>query len=202
MSEAATTTTITTEPAEGTPAAAPAESKTFTQAELEAELGKRLTRERAKLLKHGDPEELARKAAEFDKLAESQKTELERAVENAKREAAEAVRAEVDGTWKSRVIRSEVKAIAAGKLADPADALALLDLSGFELDDEGHVDEKGIAAAIDALIAQKPYLAAGTAPAPRAATFDAGARSRAPSTIPLNGDPLLADLKRKVGIPD
>lgn len=59
-----------------------------------------------------------------------------------------------------RILRSEIKAAAAGKLSDPADALQLLDLSRFEVDDDGNVDEDEIAEAIDDLLKKKPYLAA------------------------------------------
>jgi len=59
-----------------------------------------------------------------------------------------------------RILRSEIKAAAAGKLADPTDALRLLDLSQFEVDDDGGVDEAEIADAIDDLIKTKPYLSA------------------------------------------
>jgi hypothetical protein len=60
----------------------------------------------------------------------------------------------------ARVLRSEIKAAAAGKLADPADALAFLDLSSFEVDADGSVDEQEIAEAIDDLLTRKPHLAA------------------------------------------
>jgi hypothetical protein len=59
-----------------------------------------------------------------------------------------------------RIIKAEVKAASAGKLADPLDALKFLDLGSFEVDDDGNVDSSAIAAAIGALIADKPYLAA------------------------------------------
>lgn len=59
-----------------------------------------------------------------------------------------------------RIRRSEVKAAAAGKLADPSDAYKFLDLASFEVDDDGNVDEDEIADAIDDLIKEKPYLAA------------------------------------------
>ena len=62
-----------------------------------------------------------------------------------------------------RIIRAEVKAAAAGKLADPADAYRFLDLDQFEVDDDGNVDSEEIAEAIDDLIKSKPYLAAATA---------------------------------------
>jgi hypothetical protein len=59
-----------------------------------------------------------------------------------------------------RILRSEVKAAAAGKLADPKDALRFLDLTKFEVDEDGDVDEDEIADAIADLLTKKPYLAA------------------------------------------
>src|SRR5690625_6678195 len=44
----------------------------------------------------------------------------------------------------ARIVRSEVKAAAAGKLADPSDAYKFLDLDQFEVDDDGNVDEDEI----------------------------------------------------------
>lgn len=60
----------------------------------------------------------------------------------------------------ARILRSEIKAAAAGKLADPKDALRFLDLDNFEVDADGEVDEDEIADAIDDLLSKKPYLAA------------------------------------------
>lgn len=62
----------------------------------------------------------------------------------------------------TRILRSEVRAAAAGKLADPKDALTFLDLDQFEVDEDGQVDEDEIADAITDLIKSKPYLAAAT----------------------------------------
>lgn len=78
-----------------------------------------------------------------------------------------------------RILKSEVKAAAKGVLADAQDAYKFLDLDSFEVDSDGNVDESAIAAALDALVASKPYLAAqgkrfqGTA--------DGGARNDATS---------------------
>lgn len=63
----------------------------------------------------------------------------------------------------ARIVRAEIRAAAAGKLADPKDALRFLDLDGFEVDGDGGVDADEIADAIDDLIKSKPYLAAATA---------------------------------------
>lgn len=193
---ATTTTTDTGEPSGDTGASSTEDPKTFTQEDVNRILKK------AKL-EAGDVAELKRKAAEFDRLSEAQKTELEKATEKAARDAEARAKAEADATWLPRVLRSEVKVAAAGKLADPEDALRLLDLSSFELDDEGNVDGKAVAKAIDELLEAKPYLAAGTAPArqQKRDPFDAGTRTTPPD-LPLNGDPLLDTLKQKLGIPD
>lgn len=77
-----------------------------------------------------------------------------------------------------RLVKAEVRAAAAGKLADPADAHRFLDLSQFEVDDDGNVDADEVADAIDDLLTSKPYLAAqGGSTKPRfQGTADSGAR--------------------------
>lgn len=59
-----------------------------------------------------------------------------------------------------RIINAELRAAAAGKLADPADALRFIDVSAFEVDAEGNVDAEAIAEAIADLTQKKPYLSA------------------------------------------
>src|SRR5690606_4859797 len=60
----------------------------------------------------------------------------------------------------ARILKAEIRAAAAGKLADPADALAFLNTNDFEVDEDGDVDADEIAAAIDDLVRRKPHLAA------------------------------------------
>lgn len=69
-------------------------------------------------------------------------------------------RREAQAAANARILRSEVKAAAGGKLTDPGDAVRLLDLTQFEVDEDGNVDEDEIAEAIDDLISKKPYLSA------------------------------------------
>ncbi|MFJ9558057.1 hypothetical protein ACIRPH_29990 [Nocardiopsis sp. NPDC101807] len=59
-----------------------------------------------------------------------------------------------------RIVRAEVRAAAAGKLADPGDAMRFIDVSQFEVDDDGNVDADELADAIGELLTSKPYLAA------------------------------------------
>ncbi len=62
----------------------------------------------------------------------------------------------------ARILRSEIKAAATGKVAPDmiADLPKLLDLSALKVDADGNVDEDEIAEAIDALLKSKPSLAA------------------------------------------
>lgn len=97
----------------------------------------------------------------LDALEEANLNEVDRAVKKARDEGA----AEAIAMANERVIRSEVKAIATGKLADPADALAFLDMSTITVGDDGDVDAQAISTAIDELLQRKPHLAAAAKPA-------------------------------------
>lgn len=68
--------------------------------------------------------------------------------------------AEATAKANARIVRAEIKALAAGKFADPADAVAFLDLTEFEVDDDGEVDSEAITAALTDLLSRKPHLAA------------------------------------------
>ena len=59
-----------------------------------------------------------------------------------------------------RILKAEIRAAAASKLADPNDALLHIDTSQFEVGADGEVDGTAIAEAIAALVVAKPYLAA------------------------------------------
>ncbi|MDT0568872.1 hypothetical protein RM704_15575 [Streptomyces sp. DSM 3412] len=63
----------------------------------------------------------------------------------------------------TRILKAEIRAAAAKKLADPRDALRFIDLEQFEVGDDGEVDAEEIAEAIEDLIKDKPYLGAATA---------------------------------------
>lgn len=103
-------------------------------------------------------EEAQRKlAADFDAFrakAEGKEAELAAAQE------AQRVRDEAISAANDRIRKAEVRAAAAGKLNDPTDALRYLDLSEIEVGSDGEVDATAVAAAIDDLIKNKPYLAA------------------------------------------
>ncbi|MGM9380335.1 hypothetical protein [Streptomyces antibioticus] len=121
-----------------------------------------------------------RKERERRKAAESERDQIKSA--GSASDDSEQIRTEADraatARANERIVRSEIRAAAAGKLANPRDALAFLDLSQFEVDGDGQVDEDEIAEAIEDLLKERPYLAAAAkAPEPRfQGTGDGGAR--------------------------
>jgi hypothetical protein len=105
----------------------------------------------------------ARKAAEA-KAADLEERLAAGAQQDQAQQDADKVRrdAETAATAKAnaRILAAEVRAAAAGQLADPSDAARYLDLSEFEVGDDGSVDAEAITEAISDLIKKKPYLAA------------------------------------------
>lgn len=87
-------------------------------------------------------------------------TDQEKAIAEAKAEA----RREVLDEANARLIRAEVVAAAAGKLANPQLAVKLLDLTAFKVDKDGEVDVKDIEKALDKLLTDEPYLKAKRSP--------------------------------------
>lgn len=122
-------------------------------------------RDPAKLLNAYEAEKAKRK--EQDAALRDLRSELDaikakaegKEAEYAAQQEAQRVKDEALAVANERILKAEVRAQAAGKLNDPQDALRFLDLSTFEVDQEGNVSGD-LVAAIDALIAQKPYLAA------------------------------------------
>ena len=79
-------------------------------------------------------------------------------------EAAQKVRdAEAAALTKAneRVVARAVREHAATLLASPEDALKFIDLTQFEVDEDGDVDDAAIKAAVEELAKNKPYLATG-----------------------------------------
>lgn len=129
-------------------------------------------------------ERRARAAAEREatKLRDEHATDAEKAVAAAREEG----RREALGQVAGRMVEAEVRAAAAGKLADPADAIRLLDLTGF-VDDAGEIDAKAIVAAVDELVTAKPYLAANAAKSNGTAAASAAPQGTRPGPA-LEGD--------------
>lgn len=125
-----------------------------------AEAGKKaLDRERAaRKAAAREARELKAKVAELEakQAAGAQQDQAQQDAEKARRDAEAAATAKAN----ARILRSEIKAAAGGKLNDPADAVAHIDLTQFEPDADGEFDSAEIAEAISDLIKKKPYLAA------------------------------------------
>ena len=86
----------------------------------------------------------------------SGKAPEEQSLDAARREATEQALSAAN----KKILRSEVKAAAAGKLANPALAVKLIDLDSLEVDEDGNVDEEALAEAISDLLQENPFLAA------------------------------------------
>lgn len=97
--------------------------------------------------------------AERDSLRNGANKDGEPDAEQIRREAEQ----KADAKANARIVRSEIRAAATGKLADPKDALVFLDVSQFEVDENGEVDSEEIEEAIDELLKKKPHLSAATA---------------------------------------
>jgi len=85
-------------------------------------------------------------------------------------------------TLKRSVLEQAVGAAAAGRLADPADAMRLIDLSDVQVDDEGKIDTAKLREKVDALVRSKPYLAANGRPSP----LPGGGDRQAPPSNTMN----------------
>lgn len=105
-------------------------------------------------------------------LAAKDKPAEEQALDAARAEA----RAEAQKAADARILKSELRAVAAGKLANPADALAFIDLSEFTVDADGEPDSDALNEAITDLLKARPYLAANPNQNPFQGQGDGGAK--------------------------
>lgn len=134
--------------------------KMLTQAQVDKLIDDRIARERKK---YADYNDLKAKAAEHDKVVESQRSEQEKAVEAARKEGAESVLS----TANARLIASEARALAAeANFRSPALAVKALDLAEVSVGDSGDVDADAIRAALKALAEAEPYLVKDDTPPP------------------------------------
>jgi hypothetical protein len=112
-------------------------------------------------------DELAKIRAELDDARKKNLTDEERrvseAVEAAKAETAKELTekhaAELSAAGR-RLVGARLQAVAAGKVINPADTALYIDLDTLERDASGDVPDAALAAAVDALVKERPYLAA------------------------------------------
>lgn len=138
-------------------------SKTFTQAELDDIVAKRLERERKKF---ADYDDLKTKATEYEQKQEEQRlaalTETERAQELAKQHEEKIAElqkqlSEKDERANKRLIKAEfIKFAEKAGIVDVEAALVLSDLSTVQVDEHDNVD--GVEALVKSLVESKPYL--------------------------------------------
>ena len=111
--------------------------------------------------------ELATLRAELEALkAKAEGREAEHAAER----EAQKVRDAALAVANARILKAEIRAAAAGKLTDPADALRFVDASKFAVGEDGEVDSAAVQEAIADLLKERPYLGV------KDARFRAGAR--------------------------
>jgi multidrug efflux pump subunit AcrA (membrane-fusion protein) len=185
------------------PPATPPPATTDTGAALLAELDKWKTMAR----KHEDRAKANADAAkrvealqaELEQFRAASMSEAEKATAKAVKEAEQRARAEALGAVGQRLVRAEFRAQAAGAIPDLDGVLDDLNLAKF-VGADGEPDTAAISAAVKRLTPPKPAepeaVQPVTAPGPRP-DLTQGSRL----TMPLNGDPLLAAVKSKLGIP-
>ncbi|MGW8884738.1 hypothetical protein [Streptomyces sp. NPDC055749] len=133
----------------------------------------------------GDELSAAVKRAE---TAEAETARLRRSNAAQKPGDLDALREEIRSEFTGQLVRAEIRAAAAGRLRDPADALALVDVAGL-VGEGGDVDAAKVSAALDQLVKDKPYLAlaadtASTSPAPWGDVGSGQRESGEPDTEP------------------
>lgn len=112
-------------------------------------------------------------------LADKEKPADEQALEAARREGRE----EGQGKANERIVRSELKAAATGKVRNPALALKLIDTSAIDVDEDGEVDADAVNDAIVALLEEYPELAVDAAKFQGSADQGTKGRKTAPPQI-------------------
>jgi hypothetical protein len=132
----------------------PASEQKFTQEQVNAILAEE---KRKTLAKFEGFDDIKAKAARFEEIEAQNATELEKAV----KKAADEARAEMSGQTNNRLVRAEVKAMAAA-LGFHNPAVAATQLAGqfadIKVSDTGDVDEKAVKALVEQLAKDEPYL--------------------------------------------
>lgn len=144
------------------------------QEELDRVMKRRLNQQRAQFADYDDAKA---KAAKLDELEEANKSEMEKAASaraKAEQDAADARRELQEERTRSAVLSEAAKQGA----VDPDAVFRLLDHSELEMDDTGK--PKNVAAAVEALLADRTYLVAGSGNE-RRKSADQGAREDAGS---------------------
>jgi len=161
----------------GSGTAQPGEAKTFTQDEVNRLIDDRLRREREKVgKKYSDYDDLKTKAAEWQKLEDAKKSEIERMT--AKLAEEQSKRAELEARVTQQALQAAVVAQAQKMgFVNPIHAWALIDANLLEIDDSGKV--LGAEEALKALAKEYDYLVKKSA-APNLNPSEGGGQQRQP----------------------
>jgi hypothetical protein len=147
------------------------ETKTFTQEELDKIVADRLSREKKKLEKYADYDEVKTKLTEFEKFEEERKKaemtvqerlEAEKAEADKKAQEAEERANKALEQANKRLLKAEFRLLAKelGVRKDALDdAFVLADMTSVEVDEEGNV--QGVKEALETLKKSKSYLFGG-----------------------------------------
>jgi predicted nuclease with TOPRIM domain len=153
------------------------EEKPFDRKQAEAKIRK-ANSEAANLRKR--LKELEPKAAELQRIKDSEKTESERLNDQLTRAQEQITKT------RQRLVRTQVQALAMSGFADPEDAVGALELDSY-IDSDGDIDEAAIKADLDALLERKPHWAKSQPqegprrPAPDRTQASGANRTKAPS---------------------
>jgi hypothetical protein len=134
-------------------------------------------------------------AKELEQLRKQSMNDQEKAVAAAKEEG----RNEGLAVGAAKVVKAEIKAAAAGRMtADQIDALLRATNLAVFIGDDGEVDEAEVARFVDGIAPKRDDTDDGKDT--RHGFPDLGQGARGGANAALNGDPLLRDLKAKLGI--
>lgn len=125
--------------------------------------------------------EAAALSKEVEELRDAKRTELERAVERARKEG----ETQALQNANSKIVRLTIRSLARETFADPSDA-DVIDAAQFEVDDDGNVDEKAVSEALAALLKEKPHYRKATDSKKTSGSADQGARGAAPTPTSMN----------------
>lgn len=129
-------------------------------------------------------------AEELEQLRRAAMTEQERAIVEAREEGRRMAATE----WGSKMVDAEIKAVAAGRFSEGQMNVLFqgLNRAAF-LKEDGSVDMKSVQEFVEGLAPRPPESKPQSFP-------DLGQGIRTTDNTALNGDPLLRDLKRHLGI--
>ena len=130
-----------------------------------------------------DRKAAAKRVRELElELADRDKSPSEKALDDARREAA----ADATTTANARLVAVEFRAAAKERGLDPRTALKLADLADVEVGEDGEVDPDALVAALDAVVADHPSLV----PSRFQGTADQGARGKSAAVSQLTEEAL------------